>query len=131
MLLLKIVVLPCKYLDEFSCRSSSCSELAPGWVSATADVRAGADREGRANGTCEGHSAWLVMAAECETSGSEPGLGQAAESAPAFCALSSSCLALAVLFVPFAQHVVNCFFHKIMGTCPPHIFKFPLPRLDE
>ena len=87
--------------------------------------------EGRANGTHGGHSAWLVTAAACETSGSGPGLGQAAGSVPALCALSSSCLALAVLFVPFAQHIVNCFFHKIMGTCPPCIFKFPLPRLDE
>lgn len=41
------------------------------------------------------------------------------------------CPALAELFVPFAQHIVSCCFHKIMGTCPPHIFKFPLPRLDQ
>lgn len=97
-------------------------------MSATADVRAGADREGRADGTHGGHNAWLVMVAECATSGSGPGLGQAAGFVLALCALSSSCLALAVLF---AQHVVNCFFHKIMGTCPPCIFKFPLLRLDE
>lgn len=124
---MKTVVLPCKDVDEFSCGSSSCSGLAPGWMSATADVRAGAGREGWADGTHGGHSAWLAMAAECETWGSGPAAG----SAPALHALSCSCLALVVLLLPFTQHIVNCFFHKIMGTCPPHIFKFPLPGLDE
>lgn len=125
------MVLPCQYIDEFSCGPSHCSELAPGWLNATADVRAGADRKGRADGTCGGHSAWLVLAAKCETSGSGPGLGQAAGSVSVLCALSSSCLALAVLFVPFARDILNCFFHKIMEACPPRILKFPLPRLDE
>lgn len=74
MLLLKIVILPCKYIDEFSCGSSS-SELAPGWMNATPDVRPGRDREGRAGSTSGGHSAWLNMVAVCETSGSGPGLG--------------------------------------------------------
>lgn len=124
MLLLNIVVLHCRYIGEFSPGSSRCSDLAPGWVRATADVRAGADREGRADGTCGGHSAQLVRAAECETLGSGLGLGQAAGSAPAPCALSSSYHALAVLFALFAQHGVNCFFRKIMGTCPPRVFKF-------
>lgn len=74
MLLLKIVVLPCKYIDEFSCGSSS-SELARGWMSAAPDVMAGTDREGRADSSCGGHSAWLNIVAVCETSGSGPGLG--------------------------------------------------------
>lgn len=130
-LLLKIAVLLCNYIDEFSCGSSHCSEVTPGWLNATADVRAGADRKGRADGTCGGHGAWLVLAAKCETSGSGPGLGQAAGSVSVLCALSSSCLALAVLFVPHAGDIVNCFFHKTMEACPPDVLKFQLSRLDE
>lgn len=125
------MVLRCKYIGEFSPGSSRCSDLAPGRVRATADVRAGADREGRADGTHGGRSARLVRVADCETLGSGLCLGQAAGSAPAPWALSSSYHALAVLCAPFAQHGVNCFFLKIMGTCPPHVFKFWLPRLGE
>lgn len=89
-LLLKIVVLPFKYIDEPSFGSSSCYELAPGCMHVTADVRAGADREEGDDGTRGGHRAWLVTVAGCETSGSQPGSDQAAGSVPALSALSSS-----------------------------------------
>lgn len=82
--------------------------------------------EGVVDATFGGHSAQLVTVAECETSGSGPDLGQTAESLPVLHVLTSFCLALAVLFVQFTQHVVNCFFHKIMGTCLPHIFQIPI-----
>lgn len=42
-------------------------------MSAAAGVRAGADREGRADGTRGEHNAQLVMVVECETSGSGAG----------------------------------------------------------
>lgn len=82
--------------------------------------------EGGADATCGGHSARLVRVAECETSGSGPDLGQAAGSLPVLHGLSSFCLALVVLFVPFTQHVVNGFFRKIMGTCLPPSFQIPI-----
>lgn len=89
-LLLKIVVLPCKYIDEPSLGSSRSCELAPGCMHATADVRAGADWEGRADGTHGGHRVQLVTVAGCETSGSRPSSDWAAGSVPALSALSSS-----------------------------------------
>lgn len=93
---------------------------------ATGDKKAGAGREGGADGTGGVHSVQLVTVAECEVSGSGPDLGQTAGSLPVLHVLSSFCLALAVLFVPFTQHLVNCFFHKIMGTCLPHTFQIPI-----
>lgn len=74
-------------------------------MSATGDKKAGAGMEGGAKATFGGHSAQLVTVAECETSGSGPGLGQTAGSLPVPHVLTSFCLALAVLFVPFTQHL--------------------------
>lgn len=116
----------CSSVDEFSCGSSSCSELAPCWMSATGDKKAGVDMEGGADPSFGEHSAQFVKVAECETSGSGPDLGQTGGSLPVLHVLTSFCLALVVLFVPFTQHILNCFFHKIMGTCLPHIFQIPI-----
>lgn len=69
-------------------------------MGATGDKKAGVGMEGGVNAIFGGHSAQLVTVTECETSGSEPVLGQTAGFLPVPHVLTSFCCALPVLFCP-------------------------------